>query len=151
MESGDLLTAKRVIAKQKSNTSNWMCLTVGITGGFNVRLQSPSQLKPSNHLSKSRASSQHIKPCFQAQASVFVSSVINLSVFLLVLLNVLGPISLTAQPLRGIAPWWWKEKKEYTKKKIHNELIIRVCHSRGDATAQAVDWWMFFLMSKKAE
>lgn len=66
-------------------------------------LQSPSQLNPSNHLNKKWSITTYKTMFPSTSLCVFLQC--NKSVVLLVLLNVLGPISLTAQPLRGIAPW----------------------------------------------
>lgn len=89
-----------------------------MSGGFNMRLQSLSQLKPSNHLKKKgRASSLlQMKNTFSSTGLCICWQYDKSA--LLVLLNVLGPISLTAQPLQGIAPWWWKvNKNTFGKKK----------------------------------
>ena len=50
----------------------------------------------------------------------------NKSVISLVLLNVLGPVSFTAQPLRGIAPWRWraKENTQISKLWIDNQILL---------------------------
>lgn len=105
-----------------NSSTKWKCLTLGINGGFNVCLQRPSQLKPSNHLINSRASSH--KSMFP---SLSVCLQCNQSAFLHVLLNVLGPISPAAQPVWGITPWWLNTNKNTLERWINNQCLADWC------------------------
>lgn len=151
-----------VLLIQHTDMAHWMHLTLGISGGFSVRLQSPSQLNPSNHLNESREST-----CETMFPSTGLSVCLewNKSVFLLVLLNVLGPISSTAQPLRGIVPWWWKVNENTHKKYplwIYNHSLSfkRWCYTSTSAQfffyyfpICAAMWWIVWciFMSEKTK
>lgn len=121
-EKVDLLTATRVIAKQQvtshlnasyfGNNRRGQC---AFTESVPVETFKPSEWKQSIASCKTTFSCTGL--------SIFLQC--NKSVVSLVLLNVLGPVSLTAQSLRGIAPWWWKANRNIQINEIwiNNQLL----------------------------